>query len=185
MKSRNSLKICFMGGKQTGIIGVLTVLSKGNRILSAVSYSENLTNILIFFGIPVYKSVNDKHFIKNLSEADVLLSVHGREIVEPDLLQLPKFGAINVHPYLYKYKGANPVGRALKDKEVKASVGVHVMDEQIDQGDVFVEEFIDVSGANSVEEIYNRLYPCYCSVILKILDRIQNENKKHQELLAR
>lgn len=172
MKANATLKICFMGGRQVAIIGALTILSKGNSILSAVSYSDDLTHILNIFGISLYTSINDKGFIRTLSESDVLLSVHGREVVNADLLKLPKFGAINVHPYLYKYKGADPVERALKDNNFRASVGVHTMEEAIDEGKVIVEEFVDVSGATTAIEIYNRLYPYYCIAILKTLDII-------------
>ena len=97
----------------------------------------------------------------------------------PDLLRLPKHGAINVHPYLYKYKGANPVKQALRDKNFKASVGAHIMEDKVDEGKVLIEEFIDVSVVNSVEEIYNRLYPSYCSVIFKILNIVSYEYEKN------
>lgn len=176
LQKERELKICFMGGKQAGIIGMLTILARGYKIIAAVSYSDDLTNILNIFGIPLYKSINDKGFIRVLGESDVLLSVHGREIVKREL-RLPKYGAINIHPYLYKYKGPNPVEKALRDGQFKASVGAHLMEEHIDRGKILVEEFIDVSGSNSVEEIYNRLYPYYAIVALKALDMIRNEHK--------
>ncbi|MEA3347020.1 MAG: formyltransferase family protein, partial [Candidatus Auribacterota bacterium] len=157
MGIKKKLKICFMGGRQAGLVGALTVLSKGCEILSAVSYSDELTGILEFFGIPVYKSIKDENFVKFASNSDLLLSVHGREIVKQNLLDLPKLGAVNVHPYLYKYKGTNPVGRALADKEFKASVGAHFMTQKVDEGKVLFEEFLDVAGSDSVEEIYNKM----------------------------
>lgn len=176
-----NLKICFMGGNQAGIIGALTILATNNRIISAVSYSLELTNVLKLLHIPVCKTIKNKNFIKKLKESDVLLSVHGREVVKLDLLRLPKIGCINIHPYLYKYKGSNPVQRALKDKEFKASVGAHIMDEKIDNGKVLAEEFIDVSGMNSVDEIYNKLYPVYSIVILKSLNKFCNQYGKQKK----
>lgn len=172
MPDIKSLKICFMGGSQAGIIGALTLLSKGHKIVAGVSYFEGLTQVLNFFKIPVYKNVKDKNFLKELAESDILISVHGREILGPDKLGLPKLGCFNVHPYLYKYKGANPVGRALKDRNFKGSVGVHKMEPDIDEGSVIVEEFVDVSNSHTTDEIYNKLYPYYCTAILKALDKI-------------
>jgi methionyl-tRNA formyltransferase len=179
--NHKNLRVCFMGSRQVGIIGALTVLAEGNSILSAVSYSEQLKDILELLAIPQCRSINDNKFIAKLKEADVLLCVHGKEIVRPDFLKLPRLGCINLHPYLYKYKGANPVGRALKDGEIKASVGAHIMEAKVDFGRVLVEEFIDVSGANSVEEIYNLLYPYYGIVVLKALEVICRENKKNKK----
>ena len=181
MENRKKLKICFMGGNQAGIVGVLTVLARGDRIVSGVSYSEDLTNILKILKVRTYKSIYDKSFIKRLQGADLLLSVHGREIVDRNILKLPKYGGINIHPYLYKYKGADPVGHALKDREFNASVGVHVIDEKIDSGRVIYEEFTDVAGSKSADEVYNKLYPYYCKVILKALTRIENGSKKDKK----
>ena len=177
MKIKRKLKICFMGGKQAGIIGVLAILAKGHEISSAVSYSDDLTQALNFFDIHVNESIKDRHFIEALKSADLLFSSHGRERVTPDLLKLPKLGSVNIHPFLYKYKGADPVGRALKDKERRASVGAHIIEEKIDAGKVLVEEFIDIPGASNVDEIYNKLYPSYCTVILKVLDMMSDEKK--------
>lgn len=172
---KKEFQICFMGGRQAGVIGVLTALAKGNNIVAAVSYSDDLKAVLDSFDIAVYKTIRDKDFIRSLSDADLLLSVHGREIVKSDMLKLPRFGALNVHPYLYKYKGADPVGRALRDGEFKASVGAHIMQERVDEGPVLVEDFVDVSGAGSVLEIYNRLYPHYAAVISKALDIVSDK----------
>jgi methionyl-tRNA formyltransferase len=181
MKPTNKLKVCLIAGKQAGIVGALTVLSKGNQILASVSYSDELTDILKCLSIPVYSTIDEREFIKCLANSDVLISVHGKEIVKPDLFKLPRLGSVNIHPYLYKYKGKDPVGRALKEREFKASVGAHVITEQIDGGRVLIEEFIDITGANSVEEIYNRLYPYYCSVILKVLDILCDEHKNYKK----
>lgn len=179
MNKKDRIKVCFIGGNQAGIIGILAAISKGSDILAAVSYSDNLTNMLKALNIPFYKSINHKDYVKALRCSDILLSVHGREIVRKGLIELPRYGAVNLHPYLYKYKGANPVERALKDREFKASVGAHLMSERVDEGKVLVEEFVDVTGSKSVEEVYNKLYPHYCSVTLKVLEKICG--KKHKK----
>ncbi len=180
-EEKNNLKLCFIGGNQAAIIGDLTALASGARVIAAVSYSYNLTTVLKLFKIPLYESVTSEGFFKKLKQSDILLSVHGREIVKPDLLELPKLGAINVHPYLYKYKGADPVRRALRDKEYKASVGVHRMEERVDEGKVLVEEFVDITGARSVEEAYNMLYPSYATAILKALSDISQNAEEHEK----
>lgn len=163
------LKVCFIGGKQAGIIGALTLLAAGHKIISAVSYSRELSAILAYLNVPLSPSVKDKFFSEALKRSDLLVSVHGREIVNTGLLILPKFGCINIHPYLYKYKGAKPVERAIKDKNFKASVGVHRMEKEVDKGRVLIEEFIDTESAKTVDEIYNKLYPHYSLTLLKAL----------------
>ena len=171
-KESNCLKICLMGGSQAGVVGALTLLSNGHRMIAAVSYFDGLTQILNFFKIPTYDSLKDKKFQAILKHSDLLINVHGREILNAKELGLPRLGCFNLHPYLYKYKGADPVGRALADKNFKGSVGMHRMTEKIDEGDLVVEEFIHLPDAITRDEIYNRLYPSYCIALLKGLDII-------------
>jgi methionyl-tRNA formyltransferase len=178
MRKKNSnLKLCMMGAKQAGIVSFLSVLSKGHKVLAAVSYSKEFASILECFNIPIYSSIKDKGFLAVLKKVDVLLSVHGREIVPLSLLNSIPW-AINIHPYLYKYKGANPVERALKEKNFRASVGAHLMEEEVDRGEVLIEEFVEIEEASSCEEIYNQLYPYYCIVTLKVLEITEKSKRK-------
>jgi methionyl-tRNA formyltransferase len=171
------LKVCFLGARQAGIIGLLTLLARNLDVLACVSYSEDLKRVVDFLKIPVCESKDDSCFSEQLKNSDLLVCVHGREIIQKELLNLPKRGAINLHPYLYKYKGANPVQRALEEGNYKASVGAHIMQEEVDQGEVLVEEFVNVEGSKTVEEVYNKLHPYYCEVLLKALDKVENDVK--------
>ncbi len=172
MRPNTKMRTCFMGGRQAGVLGVMTILASGSGIVAAVSYSEDTDRILKLLGIPVFRSIKTKSFRNFLKKSDLLVSVHGREIAGNDIISLPRVGAINVHPYLYKYKGADPVGKALSEENFKASVGVHLMTEEVDAGKVIVEEFVDIRGVSTPEEAYNRLYPYYASALLSALFKI-------------
>ena len=168
-----SMNACLMAGKQAGLIGILTTLAKKLDILGIVAYDEIVSMTAKEFCIPIFKTIYDKEFVENLSKCDLLISIHGREIVPKEFLSLPKIDCINVHPCLYKYKGKNPIQQLLKDKSSKASVGVHYMTEKIDGGETLIEEFVDIKGLDGVESIYNALYPHYSSVLSKALDIIE------------
>lgn len=181
MRVKTGLKTCFMGGRQAGVMGAMAVLASGNSIEAAVSYSAETDKLMKLLGIPVFRSVRSAAFKKALKRSDLLVSVHGREIVGMEILMLPRLGGINVHPYLYRYKGTDPVGRALADSNYRASVGVHVMEKEVDSGKVIVEEFTDISGARTPDEAYNKLYPYYVSALVSALTKIsrrKNGRKK-------
>lgn len=165
------MKIALMAGKQAGVVGLLTIRACWHDISAIVSYSEDVTRIAEFFKIPVYNSIHHPSFISVLKKSTLLLSVHGREIVPKDLLKLP---AVNVHPYLYTYKGIRPIKQALKDKNYNASVGMHYMTEETDKGQVIIEHRQEVSGSTE-KEIYNELYPLYALTILEGLKILENE----------
>jgi len=175
------MKISFMGGKQAGCIGLLSLYSVGCSLLAVVAYDEHVNALAKRLNLPTFSSIHDNKFIDLVKESDLLVSVHGREIVPIDILKIPAIGCINAHPCLYKYKGADPVGKLLKDNSTKASVGVHYMVEKVDAGEVIVEKFVDVSGKNTVVEVYNELYPYYALAILEAIDKIQTGVLSHDK----
>lgn len=174
------MKISFLGGKQAGCIGLLTLKAINCEILSAVPYDLNVKILAETLEIPIFSSVHNEQFIDIVKKSDLLISVHGREIVPKEIINLPSIGSINVHPCLYKYKGANPIQRMLNDNNskarigIKASIGIHYMTEKVDEGDIIIENFITTNGKN-VLEVYNDLYPYYSKTIIEAI-RIIKEN---------
>ena len=162
-----------MGGQQVGCIGLLSLLAIDCDIISTVAYDNNVKILAEELKIPVFSSIREKRFIDTVKEADMLFSVHGRQIVPKDILDMPLLGCINVHPCLYKYKGANPIQRMLNDDNSKASIGIHYMVEEIDAGELIIEEFIDTTG-RTVLEVYNELYPYYAKTIIKAVKIIKS-----------
>jgi len=155
------MKICLMIGKQAGMIGLLACLR--HDILGVVAYCEDTKLIANQLDIPLFDTIKSKWFQDELKQSDLLLCVHGVEIVPKEVFTLPKV-ALNIHPYLYKYPGADPVGRAVRDGTRRASVGVHYMTESIDGGEMLVEHFKNIAP-HSVEQVYNKLYPLYAKAV--------------------
>ena len=168
-------KVSLMAGKQAGCVGLLSLYAAKCEVLCVVAYDDLVKQLAKKLNLPTFSSIKDDEFIKLVNKSDLLVSVHGREIVPIEILKIPPRGCINVHPCLYKYKGANPVERLLRDNNTRASVGVHYMVEKVDAGEVIVEKFVDVSCKNTVGEVYNELYPYYALAIIEAIDKIQNE----------
>ena len=169
----NGLSVVYVGGRQAGCVGLLTVAAARCRILGVVAYDEEVTRIAEGLRLASCRSIHDALVRDWLARSELLVSVHGREIVPPALLSLPRHGGINAHPCLWAYKGASPVERLLRDRNPRASVGVHRMTQRLDEGEVLAEEFVDVPGAQRPESVYNALYPLYASVLLKALRRVR------------
>ena len=52
-------------------------------------------------------------------------------------------------------------------------MGVHRMTEHLDEGEILAEEFVDVAGKQTAEEVYNVLYPFYALTLLKALRALE------------
>jgi methionyl-tRNA formyltransferase len=168
------MRAVFMGGRQAGCVGLLTSLCFGCEIDALVAYDDQIRMVAGLLDLPLRHSISETQ--GSLADADVLISVHGREFVPPELLALPRLGGINVHPCLYAYKGADPVARLLADRNTRASVAVHRMTDELDEGEVLVEEFVDVTGDQTGVEVYNRLYPYYATALYRALQALARES---------
>jgi UDP-2,4-diacetamido-2,4,6-trideoxy-beta-L-altropyranose hydrolase len=168
-KAQQGLKVVFFGGMQAGCVGLLAAIAAGCRVRGIVASDNTVGTLAAGLGIPVFGSVKSPEVEWLISKSDLLISVHCREILPRRVLNLPRLGGINVHPCLYRYKGARPVNRLLHDGCTEASVGVHRMTERVDEGEVLAEEFVDVSGKQSADEVYNALYPAYAAALIKAL----------------
>lgn len=161
--------VVYLGGKQAGCVGLLSLYGAGCHVLGVVAYDTYVTKLAAALGLPSFGSIREKRVRELLKISHLMACVHGREVVPKELLDLPRYGGINVHPCLSLYKGADPIQRLLQAGASRASVGVHRMNERVDEGEVLVEEFVALSGQRSVEEVYNILYPLYALVLLKAL----------------
>lgn len=173
--SDKELDVVFMGGKQAGCIGLLSLISSNCNILGVIAYDKFVREVGKKLNLKLYESVKNEEVEGLLKKSDLLVCTHGREIVPKELLELPKLGGINVHPCLSKYKGKNPIGRMLENGETEASVGVHFMEEDVDQGKIILENFIDVGKKNRVVEVYNELYPYYATTIMEAVKILRKE----------
>lgn len=173
------MKIIFYGGKQAGLIGLLSIKAAGHKIACVVPADETVEMAAKKLKLRVFKpkDINSKKSIDFLRKfnCDLLVCCHGRKILEKSLLELPKKGCINVHPCLFKYKGAGPIGRLLADGGKKASVGIHFMTEKIDCGKTLVEKFISIGDEKNVLEVYNILYPLYAIAIIEAIEKLEKK----------
>ena len=169
------MNIVFYGNRQVGMISLLTAMALGHRIIEVWEDKG--------VGIPgisrlslrrrVIRSRKDMKVPK--AELDVFLCVHGRRLVPEVILQKFRFGGVNLHPFLDKYPGADPVNRAISACEKVISVYAHKMTSVIDEGEIIAWAGMDFAlqpGLDPVH-VYNELYPLYAKVVSIVLQKLE------------
>jgi methionyl-tRNA formyltransferase len=74
---------------------------------------------------------------------DVLLSLHYRNLIPKQILDLPPLGGVNLHPSLLpNYRGTNSVVWVIINGETETGFTFHRMDEEFDTGPILLQEKI-------------------------------------------
>ena len=99
--------------------------------------------------VPVLQPENleDESFKKEIAkEWDMFVVVSYGKIMPKWLLDIPKYGSINVHfSLLPKYRGATPVESAILAGEPETGISIIIMDEKVDHGPVIAMEKISIA----------------------------------------
>ena len=116
---------------------------------------------------------------KKLNEAQCNLSIvvaYGK-IIPEDILNLPKFGSLNVHySLLPKYRGASPVESAILNGNAETGVTIQKMAYQMDAGDILAQEKINILPDETAPELRQRLIRLGEELLIKILpDFLENK----------
>lgn len=155
------MNIIFMGQKQVGCVGLLTVMALGHIVEVVVAYDDILIGLAQTLGLPIKETIKGC----DLAGKKLLVSVHGREIVPKELLELPYWGGINIHPF--PLAGANPIGKLIEQGGDTVYLRAHRMEEKVDSGQTLAERVIDIKGLKTPQEVYNKLYPSYAEVLIE------------------
>lgn len=135
----------------------------------------------IELGIPVISPVKvsvDYEDIVNV-KPDVIITCAYGQIVSKDILDIPKYGCINIHASLLpKYRGGAPIHYALINGEEETGITLMYMDEGMDTGDMLVSERIKIEEDDNIETLSNKLSVLGSKMIIKYLEDIIKGNIK-------
>lgn len=143
--------------------------------------------------IPVWQPENitkenllDKMSSLGVSGVDLFIVAAYGKILKKDVLEVPKLGAIGIHPSLLpKYRGATPIRSALLKGETVTGVTLYLMDEGMDSGPILKSEDIYVSNDTTYEELHDELAALGVKMILETIPAyvegdisVKNQNEK-------
>lgn len=95
--------------------------------------------------------------IKEISPDFIIVSAFG-EYLPKDILDIPKVACLNVHPSLLpKYRGENPVQRAVMNGEKITGVTIMYMSSRMDAGDICIQKAVDIGPNETYGTLEKRL----------------------------
>lgn len=165
-------RVLFMGTPEIAATVLERLLSDGHNVVGAVTREDKpkgrggvltpppVKVLAAERGIPVYQpsTLKDGVFTETLRELspDVIAVVAYGRILPKDVLDLPRYGCVNLHVSLLpKYRGAAPMQRAVMDGESETGVTTMLMDEGLDTGDILLQHRFPIGPRDTFETVHD------------------------------
>lgn len=184
------MKIVFMGTPDFAAGALQALIEAGHEITAVVTQpdkakgrSKELTfppvkECALAHHIPVLQPVRIKRpeVIEELKqyEADVYVVAAFGQILSAQILEIPKYGCLNIHASLLpKYRGASPIQHVIIDGEEETGVTIMQMDEGLDTGDMLYKKRIAIAEDDTFESLHDKLMAISGEAIVEALELLE------------
>ena len=128
--------------------------------------------------IPVYQPVRarDEAFVEEMRtlKPDAMVVIAFGQILPKSLLDLPKYGCVNIHASLLpKYRGAAPIQWAVINGDEETGVTTMMMDVEMDTGDMLEKTVIKLNPDETGGSLFDRLSLLGGDLILSTLSKLE------------
>lgn len=132
------------------------------------------------YDLPVYQpqKARDEEFITVLKDLnpDVIVVVAYGQILPESILNIPKYGCINVHGSLLpKYRGAAPIQWSVLDGEEKTGITTMYMEKGLDTGDMIEKAELVLDAKETAGTLHDKLMVMGADLLLSTLEKLENE----------
>ena len=127
---------------------------------------------------------NNEEFIQKISQMkpDVICVVAYGKILPKSILEIPKYGCINVHGSLLpQYRGAAPIQWAVINGEKVTGVTTMYMDVGMDTGDMILKEEVAIGEEETTGELWERLSKVGGKLLVKTLEQIEKGTARREK----
>ncbi|MCH5275490.1 MAG: methionyl-tRNA formyltransferase [Lachnospiraceae bacterium] len=106
--------------------------------------------------------------------ADVFVVAAFGQILSKEILDMPRFGCLNIHASLLpKYRGSSPIQWAVIDGEEKSGVTIMQMNEGIDTGDILYQKEILLDKKETGATLFDKLTTLGAEAIVEALSLLE------------
>ncbi len=113
---------------------------------------------------------------------DLFVIVSYGKILPQHILEIPRYGSINVHPSLLpKYRGATPYQTALLDGVKETGVSIMLMDELMDHGPLLAQEKITLLPDETLKTLHDKLSILGARLLVETIPHFINKDIKPTE----
>lgn len=184
------MKIVYMGTPDFSVGALEALIKAGHEITAVVTQPDKakgrsgrmqcspVKECAVRHGIPVFQPVRIKtpEAVGELEkyEADVYVVAAFGQILSRQILEMPRFGCVNIHASLLpKYRGAAPINQCIIDGERETGVTIMQMDAGVDTGDILTQKKVIIEDKETAETLFDKLAQAGAELIVETLPLIE------------
>ena len=106
------------------------------------------------------ENINAREVVEELrsDQIDLMVVAAYGQLLKATLLDLPKFGCINIHASLLpRWRGAAPIQSAILNNDTETGITIMQMDETLDGGDMLLQKSVEILPSDSSEDLHDKL----------------------------
>lgn len=190
-----NIKVVFMGTPDFGL-PVLQVIIDNYKLLAVVTQPDKkvgrkqvvtsppVKNFALNKGYEVLqpeKIKGNKEFIEKIRslQPDLIVVVAYGFILPQELIDIPKYGVINVHASLLpKYRGASPIQSVILNGDKETGVSIMLIDDKMDHGPLLGQKTITITDNDNFESLHDKLAQLGADLLVDIIPQYYSEQIK-------
>ncbi len=181
-------KIVFMGTPEFAIPALEYLVASDYRVKAVYTRRDKATgrgqvttaspikNCARRLNLPVIQpiSFNTPDTVKELSilQLDLIVVAAYGQILPPEVLAIPRFGCLNIHPSLLpRYRGVSPVPAAILAGDEFSGVSIMLLDAGTDTGPILSQAQIPVLSSDTTASLTDKLAMIGARMLLEVIPR--------------
>ena len=184
------MKIVFMGTPDFAVGALEALVEAGHKVVAVVTQPDKpkgrgkemqqtpVKACALKHNIEVFQPVKIKtpeavEVLKGYG-ADLFVVAAFGQILSKEILDMPKFGCVNIHASLLpKYRGAAPIQWAILDGEKETGVTIMQMNEGLDTGDMLTKVIVPIEDADTGESLFDKLAEAGAKLLIETIPQIE------------
>lgn len=189
------MKIVYMGTPDFAVFALSELINSKHEVVAVFSQPDKAkgrSNKLVFtpvkecalkHDIPVYqpeklREAENVDLLKNINPDVIVVAAYG-QILSEEILNIPKYGCINIHASLLpKYRGAAPIEWSIINGEKETGVTTMYMEKGLDTGDMIDKTVVAIEPDDTGLTLHDKLAEAGSKLILETLDKLENNTAK-------
>ena len=180
------MRVVFMGTPEFALAPLKALLWNGHQVVVVYTRPDRpagrrravtpspVKKLAVNLNLPLLqpaglKKVETVAELKNFHPEVIVVAAYG-QILPPPVLELPKYGCVNLHPSLLpRHRGASPVAAAILAGDEFSGVSIMLMDPGLDTGPILTRAQVPIAACDTAGSLTAKLSLVAAHLLLEIL----------------